>query len=94
MSKLFDLPLFCAVFVRARCQDQSALLIYSEVDLQKHTFLHFLLSTHHCLLKERLILYLFCGNRHEKSGNELFLTELSNWVFHERGHLKVSNFFL
>ncbi|XP_051135012.1 dolichyl-diphosphooligosaccharide--protein glycosyltransferase 48 kDa subunit-like [Andrographis paniculata] len=27
----------------------------------------------------------------EKSGNEQFLTELSKWVFHERGHLKAVN---
>ena len=27
--------------------------------------------------------------RHEKSGNEPFVTELSKWIFHERGHLKV-----
>ncbi|KAL9296439.1 hypothetical protein ACSQ67_022335 [Phaseolus vulgaris] len=26
--------------------------------------------------------------KHEKSGNEQFFTELSKWVFHERGHLK------
>lgn len=32
----------------------------------------------------------FSGIRHDKSGNEQFLTELSKWVFHERGHLKVS----
>ncbi|XVF67392.1 hypothetical protein PTKIN_Ptkin10aG0117100 [Pterospermum kingtungense] len=31
------------------------------------------------------------SNRHEKSGNEQFLTELSKWVFHERGHLKAVN---
>ncbi|KAL6494773.1 Dolichyl-diphosphooligosaccharide--protein glycosyltransferase 48 kDa subunit [Orobanche gracilis] len=30
-------------------------------------------------------------NKHEKSGNEQFLTELSKWVFHERGHLKAMN---
>ncbi|KAB1199016.1 Dolichyl-diphosphooligosaccharide--protein glycosyltransferase 48 kDa subunit [Morella rubra] len=29
--------------------------------------------------------------KHEKSGNEQFLTELSKWVFHERGHLKAIN---
>jgi len=29
--------------------------------------------------------------KHEKSGNEQFLTELSKWVFHERGHLKALN---
>lgn len=29
--------------------------------------------------------------KHEKSGNEQFLTELSKWVFHERGHLKAMN---
>ncbi|WRX14828.1 Dolichyl-diphosphooligosaccharide--protein glycosyltransferase 48kDa subunit - like 2 [Theobroma cacao] len=29
--------------------------------------------------------------KHEKSGNEQFLTELSKWVFHERGHLKAVN---
>ncbi|XVE66681.1 hypothetical protein DITRI_Ditri08aG0097900 [Diplodiscus trichospermus] len=29
--------------------------------------------------------------RHEKSGNQQFLTELSKWVFHERGHLKAVN---
>lgn len=34
--------------------------------------------------------FISCGNRHEKSGNEQFLVELSKWVFHERGHLKVS----
>lgn len=28
---------------------------------------------------------------HEKSGNEQFLTEVSKWVFHERGHLKAVN---
>lgn len=28
-------------------------------------------------------------DRHEKSGNEQLLTEISKWVFHERGHLKV-----
>ncbi|KAG4994029.1 hypothetical protein JHK86_030856 [Glycine max] len=26
--------------------------------------------------------------KHEKSGNEQFLNELSKWIFHERGHLK------
>ncbi|KAL8555991.1 hypothetical protein ACS0TY_003704 [Phlomoides rotata] len=29
--------------------------------------------------------------KHEKSGNEQFVTELSKWVFHERGHLKAVN---
>ncbi|EOX98560.1 Dolichyl-diphosphooligosaccharide-protein glycosyltransferase 48kDa subunit family protein [Theobroma cacao] len=29
--------------------------------------------------------------KHEKSGNEQFLTELSKWAFHERGHLKAVN---
>lgn len=29
--------------------------------------------------------------KHSKSGNEQFLTELSKWVFHERGHLKAVN---
>ncbi|XP_041010538.1 dolichyl-diphosphooligosaccharide--protein glycosyltransferase 48 kDa subunit-like [Juglans microcarpa x Juglans regia] len=29
--------------------------------------------------------------KHEKSSNEQFLTELSKWVFHERGHLKAVN---
>ncbi|CAH9079670.1 unnamed protein product [Cuscuta epithymum] len=29
--------------------------------------------------------------RHDKSGNEQFLTEISKWVFHERGHLKAIN---
>ncbi|KAF6167990.1 hypothetical protein GIB67_020560 [Kingdonia uniflora] len=28
-------------------------------------------------------------SRYDKSGNEQFFTELSKWVFHERGHLKV-----
>ncbi|KAJ4715045.1 Dolichyl-diphosphooligosaccharide--protein glycosyltransferase 48 kDa subunit [Melia azedarach] len=31
------------------------------------------------------------SNKYEKSGNEQFLTELSKWVFHERGHLKAVN---
>ncbi|KAI0504882.1 hypothetical protein KFK09_015836 [Dendrobium nobile] len=31
------------------------------------------------------------SNRHEKSGNEQFVTEISKWVFHERGHLKAVN---
>ncbi|XP_015574562.2 dolichyl-diphosphooligosaccharide--protein glycosyltransferase 48 kDa subunit-like [Ricinus communis] len=31
------------------------------------------------------------STRHERSGNEQFLTELSKWVFHERGHLKAEN---
>ncbi|KAE8691508.1 Dolichyl-diphosphooligosaccharide--protein glycosyltransferase 48 kDa subunit [Hibiscus syriacus] len=31
------------------------------------------------------------STKHEKSGNEQFLTEISKWVFHERGHLKVVN---
>ncbi|XP_010254949.1 PREDICTED: dolichyl-diphosphooligosaccharide--protein glycosyltransferase 48 kDa subunit [Nelumbo nucifera] len=31
------------------------------------------------------------STRHEKSGNEQFVTELSKWVFHERGHLKAVN---
>ncbi|KAH0459446.1 hypothetical protein IEQ34_012260 [Dendrobium chrysotoxum] len=30
-------------------------------------------------------------NKHEKSGNEQFVTEISKWVFHERGHLKAVN---
>jgi len=30
--------------------------------------------------------------RHEKSGNEQFVTEISKWVFHERGHLKVRGY--
>lgn len=29
--------------------------------------------------------------KHEKSGNERFVTELSKWIFHERGHLKAVN---
>ncbi|RAL46584.1 unnamed protein product [Cuscuta campestris] len=31
------------------------------------------------------------STKFEKSGNEQFLTELSKWIFHERGHLKVIN---
>lgn len=31
------------------------------------------------------------SNKYEKSGNEQFVTELSKWVFHERGHLKAIN---
>ncbi|CAL9191823.1 unnamed protein product [Musa hybrid cultivar] len=33
-----------------------------------------------------------CCRRHEKSGNEQFVTEISKWVFHERGHLKEKDF--
>ncbi|THU47730.1 hypothetical protein C4D60_Mb09t18710 [Musa balbisiana] len=29
--------------------------------------------------------------KHKKSGNEQFVTEISKWVFHERGHLKAVN---
>nr|CAD1834462.1 unnamed protein product [Ananas comosus var. bracteatus] len=29
--------------------------------------------------------------KYEKSGNEQFVTEISKWVFHERGHLKAVN---
>ncbi|XP_071722147.1 dolichyl-diphosphooligosaccharide--protein glycosyltransferase 48 kDa subunit-like isoform X2 [Rutidosis leptorrhynchoides] len=31
------------------------------------------------------------ATKHEKAGNEQLLTELSRWVFHERGHLKAVN---
>ncbi|VFQ75434.1 unnamed protein product [Cuscuta campestris] len=31
------------------------------------------------------------STKFEKSGNEQFLTELSKWIFHERGHLKAIN---
>ncbi|PIN02319.1 Oligosaccharyltransferase, beta subunit [Handroanthus impetiginosus] len=31
------------------------------------------------------------STKYEKCGNEQFLTELSKWVFHERGHLKAAN---
>ncbi|KAF4393239.1 hypothetical protein G4B88_001973 [Cannabis sativa] len=31
------------------------------------------------------------SQKYEKSGNEQFVTELSKWVFHERGHLKAVN---
>ncbi|KAG8368275.1 hypothetical protein BUALT_Bualt15G0028300 [Buddleja alternifolia] len=31
------------------------------------------------------------STKHEKCGNEQFVTELSKWVFHERGHLKAVN---
>lgn len=31
------------------------------------------------------------SNKFEKSGNEQFVTELSKWIFHERGHLKAVN---
>lgn len=31
------------------------------------------------------------STRHEKAGNEQFLTEISKWIFHERGHLKAVN---
>ncbi|KAL5754732.1 hypothetical protein ACOSP7_022952 [Xanthoceras sorbifolium] len=31
------------------------------------------------------------SNKYSKSGNEQFVTELSKWVFHERGHLKAVN---
>ncbi|XVE82675.1 hypothetical protein DITRI_Ditri16bG0024900 [Diplodiscus trichospermus] len=30
-------------------------------------------------------------DKYEKSGNEQFVTEISKWVFHERGHLKAIN---
>ncbi|KAJ3670198.1 hypothetical protein LUZ60_010522 [Juncus effusus] len=30
-------------------------------------------------------------NKYERSGNERFVTEISKWVFHERGHLKAVN---
>ncbi|GMI65976.1 DEFECTIVE GLYCOSYLATION [Hibiscus trionum] len=30
-------------------------------------------------------------DKYDKSGNELFVTEISKWVFHERGHLKAVN---
>ncbi|KAI3462517.1 hypothetical protein Pfo_019180 [Paulownia fortunei] len=30
-------------------------------------------------------------NKYGKSGNEQFITELSKWIFHERGHLKAVN---
>ncbi|XP_043804691.1 dolichyl-diphosphooligosaccharide--protein glycosyltransferase 48 kDa subunit isoform X3 [Manihot esculenta] len=29
--------------------------------------------------------------KYEKSGNEQFVTELTKWIFHERGHLKAVN---
>ncbi|KAI4375703.1 hypothetical protein MLD38_013540 [Melastoma candidum] len=29
--------------------------------------------------------------RHQKAGNEQFLTEISKWIFHERGHLQAVN---
>ncbi|CAN1344166.1 Dolichyl-diphosphooligosaccharide--protein glycosyltransferase 48 kDa subunit [Linum perenne] len=29
--------------------------------------------------------------KYDKSGNEQFVTELSKWLFHERGHLKAGN---
>ncbi|BBH07877.1 dolichyl-diphosphooligosaccharide-protein glycosyltransferase 48kDa subunit family protein [Prunus dulcis] len=31
------------------------------------------------------------SKKYEKSGNEQFVTELSKWIFHERGHLKAVN---
>ncbi|KAK0582406.1 hypothetical protein LWI29_025273 [Acer saccharum] len=31
------------------------------------------------------------STKYQKSGNQEFLTELSKWVFHERGHLKAVN---
>ncbi|KAK9681410.1 hypothetical protein RND81_10G000400 [Saponaria officinalis] len=31
------------------------------------------------------------STRYKKSGNEQFVTELSRWIFHERGHLKTVN---
>uniref|UniRef100_A0A803LP26 Dolichyl-diphosphooligosaccharide--protein glycosyltransferase 48 kDa subunit n=1 Tax=Chenopodium quinoa TaxID=63459 RepID=A0A803LP26_CHEQI len=31
------------------------------------------------------------STRFDKSGNEQFVTELSKWIFHERGHLKAVN---
>ncbi|XP_051127390.1 dolichyl-diphosphooligosaccharide--protein glycosyltransferase 48 kDa subunit-like [Andrographis paniculata] len=31
------------------------------------------------------------SDKYENSGNEQFVTELSKWVFHERGHLKAMN---
>ncbi|PWA81681.1 dolichyl-diphosphooligosaccharide-protein glycosyltransferase 48kDa subunit family protein [Artemisia annua] len=31
------------------------------------------------------------SDKYEKSGNQQFVTELSKWVFHERGHLKAVN---
>lgn len=40
-----------------------------------------------------IVLYFyFFHDRHEKCGNEQFFVELSKWVFHERGHLKVCSF--
>ena len=45
-------------------------------------------------LYNRTSQYNYCDNRYDKSGNEQFVTELSKWIFHERGHLKVGHNFL
>jgi hypothetical protein len=37
------------------------------------------------------LIFQFYLYRHAKSGNEQFVSELSKWVFHERGHLKVGS---
>jgi hypothetical protein len=41
------------------------------------------------IIHYKLILAFIYVYRHERAGNEQFVTETSKWVFHERGHLKV-----
>ncbi|KVH92270.1 Dolichyl-diphosphooligosaccharide--protein glycosyltransferase subunit WBP1 [Cynara cardunculus var. scolymus] len=45
-------------------------------------------SNHQC---KRQGAQIITCNRYAKSGNQQFVTELSKWVFHERGHLKAVN---
>ncbi|KAL8231703.1 hypothetical protein R6Q57_001481 [Mikania cordata] len=53
-------------------------------------FLIFELKILILVLKSKSCNVLSC-NRYAKSGNQQFVTELSKWVFHERGHLKAVN---
>ncbi|GER40041.1 glycosyltransferase 48 kDa subunit [Striga asiatica] len=59
------------------------------------SFIHFLGTKYpveECFLTSLMIFLIYIiAWRHEKSGNEQFVAELSKWIFHERGHLKAVN---
>ncbi|KAF9612420.1 hypothetical protein IFM89_039453 [Coptis chinensis] len=73
-----------------QARNNARILISGSLDLFSNRFFRWGVQKAGSLEKDSWKI-LVSDYRHAKSGNEQFVTELSKWVFHEKGHLKAVN---